>query len=373
MRFIRLAGFASLALAVLALAAPGAARACDIKIHDAALNQWPRNCYLLYLVHSNAANLTPAQEAMIKSVREKTFADANADVVKLNLDGSMLREDREFLSAQGCNGWPQLVILDKEGQQLARVSGAMDKKGLERLAERLGMLSPGARAVVLAPKSDEKTWKAAGEITAESLAAAGLKDLKVETLDTEAAANKELAAKYAPPKLPAMFLVTPRGETLASFPGDVTERQLGKSLDSSGRRDLTKTLDKGQVAMAFVYVSGKDKKANAAAEKIVKSAIKQADKLLKVKVGRVDVEADDASEALFIKNLGVKEGPAVVPVFGKGKHLEPLVGQELTEDNLMDRAGFMLQNCTCVLNPDALGEDLLLKWQGIDKRVKMER
>mgnify|MGYP000912429566 CR=1 FL=1 len=371
MRSPRLHLIASASLVLLALAAPGAARACDIKIYDAALNQWPRNYYLLYVVHNNSDKLTPAQEATIKEVREKTFADANADVVKLNLDGSMLREDREFLSSQGCNGWPQLVILDKGGATIARVSGAVDKKGLERLSERVGILSEGSRATVLAPKSDEKAWKAAGEITAEALAAAGMKELKPEVLDIDAEANKELAAKYAPPKLPTMFLVSPQGSTLASFRGDVKTADLDKAFDSPGRRELIKTLDQGKIAIAFVLVAGKDKKANAEAEKTVKESIKQSEKLLEIKVGRVDVSAEDPAEAVFLKNLQVKDLPAVVPVFGKGKRLEPLAGKELTVDALLDRAGFMLQNCTCVLNPDALGEDLLLKWKGIDNRVKV--
>jgi hypothetical protein len=170
-----------------------------------------------------------------------------------------------------------------------------------------------------------------------------------------------------------MFLVSPRGNTLATYPVDIKEKDLAKAFDSSARQDLTKTLDKGKYAIAFVVVTGKDKKANADAEKVVKSAIKQADKLLKIKVGRVDVEAGDADEAIFVKNLDVKNLPAVVPVFGKGKRLEALADKELTEENLLDRAGFMLQNCTCVLNPDALGEDLLLKWKGIDNRVKVDR
>jgi thioredoxin-related protein len=325
------------------------------------------------MVHSNAQNLTPAHEELVKKLREKQFADTNADVVKLNLDGSMLREDREFLSAQGCQGWPQLLILSKEGATIARVSGAVDKKGLERLSERLGMLSPGARATVLAPKSDEKAWKAAGEITAEALTAAGIKDVKPEILDTEAAANKEAAAKYAPPKLPAMFLVSPKGTLLTTFPADVKEAELAKAFESPARQDLTKTLEKEKLAIAFVFVTGKDKKANADAEKRLKAAIKQSEKLFKIKIGRVDVAVGDPAEAVFLKNLGVKEGPAVVAVFGKGKRLDPPLDAKFAEDDVLDRAGFMLQNCTCVLNPDALGEDLLLKWKGIDKRVKVER
>jgi len=134
---------------------------------------------------------------------------------------------------------------------------------------------------------------------------------------------------------------------------------------------LIKTLDKGKIAIAFVLVTGKDKKANAEADKTVKECVKQSEKLLEIKVGRVDVSADDQAEAVFLKNLQVRDLPAVVPVFGKGKRLEPLAGKELTVDALLDRAGFMLQNCTCVLNPDALGEDLLLKWKGIDNRVKV--
>jgi thioredoxin-related protein len=264
------------AAALLLAAAP--ARACDIKIHDAALNEWPRAYYLLYLVHSNTKPLTAAQEDLTKRLREKHFAEVNADVVKLNLDGSMLREDREFLSAQGCNGWPQVVILGKDGKEVVRTSGPLEKKDFTRLGERVGELSPGARALVLAPKSDEKAWKAAGEVSAEALAAAGLKDLKPELLDTGDAANQELAARYAPPALPAMFLVSPRGSLLASYPGEVKEAELLKAFDSPARKDLTKALEKA--AIAFIFVPGKDKKASSAAADRLKTAVKRGEKLL---------------------------------------------------------------------------------------------
>ena len=356
------------AAALLLAAAP--ARACDIKIHDAALNEWPRAYYLLYLVHSNAKPLTAAQEDLPKRLREKHFAEVNADVVKLNLDGSMLREDREFLSAQGCNGWPQVVILGKDGKEVVRTSGPLEKKDFTRLGERVGELSPGARALVLAPKSDEKAWKAAGEVSAEALAAVGLKDLKPELLDTGDAANKELAARYAPPALPAMFLVSPRGSLLASYPGEVKEAELLKAFDSPARKDLTKALEKA--AIAFIFVPGKDKKASSAAADRLKTAVKRGEKLFGIKIARLEVATGDRDEAVFLKNLEVQSGPAVVAVFGKGKRLEPLDGKFL-EDDILERAGFMIQNCTCVLNPDALGEDLLLKWKGVDQRVKMQR
>jgi len=358
------------AAALLLAVAP--ARACDIKIHDAALNEWPRAYYLLYLVHSNARPLTAAQEDLTKRLREKHFAEVNADVVKLNLDGSMLREDREFLSAQGCNGWPQVVILGKDGKEILRTSGApeKEKKDLARLGERVGELSPGARVLVLAPRSDEKAWKAAGEVSAEALAAGGLKDLKPELVDTEAAANKELAARYAPPTLPAMFLVSPKGALLATYPGEVKEAELLKAFDSSARKDLTKALEKA--AIAFIFVPGKDRKANSAASDRLKAAVKRGEKLFGIKIARLEVAADDRDEAVFLRNLEVQSGPAVVAVFGKGKRLEPL-DEKFVEDDILERAGFMIQNCTCVLNPDALGEDLLLKWKGVDKRVKMQR
>ena len=352
------------------LAGGGAAVACDIKIHEAAYKQWPREFYLLYLVHDGQAKLSPAQEQMAKNLREKHFKDTNADVIKLDLAGSMLREDREFLHAQGCGGWPQMIIMAKDGGVIARTSGKLGDRELRYLAERSGELSKDVRAVVLYRKSDPESLKQAEAVTAESLEKAELKGLKPELVDAEDPANKALAERFNPPKLPAMFLVSPRGNMLASFPGDIREEALAKSFDSPGRQQLTKALDRN--AITFVLVASRDKKANAEAEKKLKGAIRQADKLMKIRVGRVDVAGDDAAETVFLRNLGVKELPAIVPVFGKGKHLEPLADKELTEEALLDRAGFMLQNCTCVLDPSALGEDLMLKWKGIDEKVKVE-
>ncbi len=346
-----------------------AARACAIRIHEAAYKQWPREFYLLYMVYDGKHKLSAAQEKLAKDLREKHFKYVNADVIKLNRDGSMLREDREFLSAQGCGGWPQMVVLARDGKLLARASGKLGKRELRYLSDRAGMVPLGARAVILYRKSDAKSKTVAESVSMEKLAKTDLKVAKIEVLDAEAKANRKLAALYAPPEMPIMFLVSPRGTLLGTYPGDIKEKQLLKSFDSPGRQKLTKALDKN--AMTFVLVGSKDKKATAALRAKLKKPLAKARDLFKIKLELVEVDGTSKAEEVFIRNLGVKKLPAAVPVFGKGKHLEPL-SEKFKGDDVLDRAQFMITNCTCVLNPSALGEDLLLKWKGIDEKVREE-
>ena len=361
-----------LAVAAASLARP--ARACDIKIHEAAYKQWPREYYLLYMVYNNQNKLSDERVALAKKLREELLSEVNADVIKLNLDGSMLREDREFLSGQGCGGWPQMAILDKDGKILARASGKLGKRELRYLSERVGEapgvdykdteeMLKGARAVVLYLKSNPESLAEAEKVTAEALAEADFGEIPLERLDAEDPANKALADKLRPAGMPVMYLVSPRGHLLATFPGDISEADLVKTFDSPARQKLTKVLEKN--AMAFVFVSGEDKKANEAFLARLKPDVAKSEKLCELDLEIVEVDATDPLEKLFVKNMYVEKAPVVVPVFGKGKHLEPLA--EFTEDDIIGRAQFMLQNCTCVLNPSALGEDLMLLWKGVDE------
>ncbi len=356
-------------LLVTALGNTGDALACDIKIHEAAYKQWPREFYLLYMVHDNKAKLSPAQEKLSKDLRAKHFEHTNADVIKLNRDGSMLREDREFLSAQGCGGWPQLVIFDKDGKVVTRASGKLGKRELRYLSERAGIVEKGGKVVILYKKSDASSKERADGVTEEKLAKADLKGLTIERLDAEDPKNKKLAEKFKPPTLPIMFLVSPRGTLLKTYPGETKEKDLVKTFDSPGRQKLTKALDK--TAMTFVLVTGKDKKANKQMVEAFKKPLAKAAKLFKLKLEVVEVDGTSETEKTFVKNLAVTKFPAAVPVFGKGKHLEPMTGK-IKEDEVLARTQFMIQNCTCVLNPSALGEDLMLKWKDIDDKVREE-
>ncbi len=340
------------------------ARACDTKIHEAAYKQWPREFYLLYIVHDRQSKLTARQQEMAKDLREKHFEHINAEVMKLNRDEPMLREDREFLSAQGCGGWPQLIVLAKDGKVLARASGKLGKRELLYFSERAGPLEKDARGIILYRKSDARSKKRAQAVTDEKLAGAGLKDLKVELLDAESPENRKLAEKFKPPQLPIMFLVSPRGHLLQTHPGDTQEKDLVKSFDSPGRRKLTKALE--AAAMTFVLVGGKDKQAAGKMAKEFRARLAKAARLFKIKLELVEVDGTSKDEESFVRNLGVKKFPSAVPVFGKGKRREPMTG-EIKDDQLLAHTRLMVQNCTCALNPSAIGEDLMLKWKGIDK------
>jgi len=362
---------AALTTALLVCAALGArpARACNIKIHEAAYKQWPREFYLLYMVYDNKSKLSAENEKTAKNLSDKHLEHVNADVVKLNRDGSMLREDREFLSAQGCGGWPQLVVFDKNGEVVTRASGKLGKRELRYISERAGFVEKGGKVVILYKKSDPRSKQRADGVTEEKLAKADLEGLAIERLDAEDPKNKKLAEKFTPPKLPVMFLVSPRGSLLHSYPGETTEKDLVKTFDSPGRRKLIKALDKN--AMTFVMVGGKDKKATGKMIDAFKKPLAKATKLWELKLEIVEVDGTSEEEKLFVKNLGITKLPAAVPVFGKGKHMPPLTGK-IEEDDVLARTQFMLQNCTCVLNPSALGEDLMLKWKGIDNKIAEE-
>jgi thioredoxin-related protein len=353
------------------LAAAGGpqARACDIKIHEAAYKEWPRDYYLFYMIHDNKNKLAAGQNQLAKELQEKHLKHVNADVVKLNVDASMLREDRELLSSLGCGGWPQMVVFDKEGEVVSRASGKLGKRELRYFSERTGFVYEGYHAVIIYRKSDPRSKARAESVTPEKLAEVDLKGLKVKLVDGDDPANRKLAERFRPPKLPIILLVSPRGKLLESYPGDVQQEELLKSLDSPGRQKLTKALDK--TAMTFVLVRGKDNQANSKMLEQIKKPVAKAQKLFEIKVQVVEVDGTSKEEKTFVKNLDAKQLPAAVPVFGKGKHIEPMTGK-ITEDDVLARTQFMIQNCTCVLNPRALGEDLLLKWKGVDGRVADE-
>jgi hypothetical protein len=347
--------------------------ACNIKVHEAAYKQWPRQFYLLYAVHNNGSKLNPAQKKMLKSLRNKHFEQINADVIQLNTDGSMLREDREFLSSQGCGGWPQLAVFDKKGKLLSRASGKMGKREMLYLSERVGETNQGGKICLLYRKSDPASLKRAAKVTPEKLAAADLKGYKIELLDAEDPKNAAIAKRFAPPKMPIMYLVSPRGRLVATYAGDIKQEKLLKDFDSPGRQALTKALDK--TPMAFVIISGQDKKANAKFNAKIKAGIAKAKKLFEIEPAMAEVDGADAKEKFLLKNLNIsaKDLPLAIPVFGKGKVLEvnPITLKS-NEDDILGAAQVMLANCTCTLNPDGLGEDLLLKWKEIDDKIREE-
>jgi hypothetical protein len=281
----------------------------------------------------------------------------------------MLREDREFLSSQGCGGWPQMIVFDKDGKVLARASGKLGKRELRYLSERAGEIPEGAKAVIIYRADNEESKTRAESVTAQKMTDADMKGVKLEVLEAGSEAGKKLAERFSPPKMPIMFLVSPRGNLLATYPVDVKEEKLVANFDSPGRQKLIKALDK--TAMTFVLVTGEDKKAAAKMRDQFKTHLAKGSKLFNIQLQIVEVDGTSAAEKLFITNLGVTKMPAAVPIFGKGKHLEPMTGK-ITEDGVLARAQFMIQNCTCVLNPAALGEDLMLKWKGIDEKVQEE-
>jgi hypothetical protein len=81
---------------------------------------------------------------------------------------------------------------------------------------------------------------------------------------------------------------------------------------------------------------------------------------------------NDPAEALFVKTLlhgeaQTNAGPVVFPIFGRGRALAALSGQQLTAKVIRDAANFLCGACSCEVKELNPGKDLLLaaNWNSI--------
>jgi hypothetical protein len=85
-------------------------------------------------------------------------------------------------------------------------------------------------------------------------------------------------------------------------------------------------------------------------------------------VSSVTVDRHDPRERLLLSFLGTQpEGPDWVGVvFGRGKFMPPLEGEEITAAGIKSLLATVAADCTCTQSPARLGADLLMRWEVAD-------
>ena len=215
----------------------------------------------------------------------------------------------------------------------------------------------------------------------------------------------DLAGKFAPEytklwarqpaQKPLPWLVAWRPDADANLPdawsGPLTEENLRRLLDSPARQQLVDKLSHGTTAV-FLVLAGADEAANAKAVALLDKELPRLAKQvqlpepspegpqirtgvpLKVEFAVLKLKRADPGEQALIrsllsseKELAKVQGPIVLPVFGRGRVLCSLFGDDLNLEALKGVVRFMCGECSCQLKELNPGTDLLIAadWQDL--------
>ena len=187
--------------------------------------------------------------------------------------------------------------------------------------------------------------------------------------------------------IPAHLVFTPRGTVM--FSGLVDTAAFHALIDSPARKEIAELLA-GDHTGVLLFLPGSDEKANQKAEKAVgefqnglrDGSIKlrpnadpallgddpTAEKEPEYNVGVVKVSRGDPKERLLVESLLEIEPdlrefdkPMVFVVYGRGRALEPYIGDGITVDNLAAVVEFICGACSCTVKDQNPGMDLLTR------------
>lgn len=172
----------------------------------------------------------------------------------------------------------------------------------------------------------------------------------------------------APPELPVVVLSGRGSASLRRLNFVVDHWEPGPTgqdlevLKSSPAREAIKE-EVGQRLAVLVHVPGSDNQDDSA-EDAIESVVRKWSEREALGVGVIRVERSDERERLLLSFMGVRRtGPDWVGVvFGRGKLMPPLKGEEITEENLNALLETLVGECSCLQSPTALGIDLPMDW-----------
>lgn len=241
-------------------------------------------------------------------------------------------------------------------------------------------------------------------------------NLVVRFTDTQQTAPGDFADHGALPKPGRARLIVRRpaggAEHAPIWSVPLTVQAVEKLVDSPARRELARQLLDGESAV-WILLEGGERRADDTAAALLEEQLKRLQATLKLPEALVDqaghpaladskpevrlsfsmlrVAREDAAEAFLVASLigppahggdtQAPEGrscagripalprcagrilalPVVVPVFGRGRALDPLAGEDINEANINRAARFLVGPCSCqakALNP---GHDLLMR------------
>jgi hypothetical protein len=182
--------------------------------------------------------------------------------------------------------------------------------------------------------------------------------------------------------------------------GDATVENANRIVQSPVRRELTKRILTGQSAIWLLVESGDPKKDDAAEKALIEDAEKatgnlelpegvigkndtealqqarpgeeenvlRSDVPLKIGFSVTRISRLDSAEEPFLQMLLNLENdlgeyaaePMAFPVFGRGRILEPLIGQGLNYDNVIEHSAYLTGACSCEVKDQNPGIDLLM-------------
>lgn len=171
------------------------------------------------------------------------------------------------------------------------------------------------------------------------------------------------------------------------FAGQATADDLPAIADSPARQEIVRQLGTGQPSVLLV-LTGANAAANDAALAAVDETIARggAGKIEPAKLGsdpaaapaeppsvalgRVVISVADERERWLVRMLAHVEPdlaefdgqPMVFAVYGRGRAMEPYIGEGITADNLSECVSFILGSCSCQVKDQNPGVDLLTRW-----------
>ena len=93
---------------------------------------------------------------------------------------------------------------------------------------------------------------------------------------------------------------------------------------------------------------------------------------LKIHFSTIAVSRNDPAEEIFISMLlrhsprmhSVADQPIAIPIFGRGRVLEGMIGQDLTLENTLGASSYLCSACSCQVKEENPGLDMLMavKW-----------
>jgi hypothetical protein len=191
--------------------------------------------------------------------------------------------------------------------------------------------------------------------------------------------------------LPLVVLISPLyyGNSEPLWTAALDEKAVSVLLDSQVRRELVTRLTGGDTAVWLFMPSGDEQK-DQEARKVLEDALKEletelklpheldesdteydmplsGDVELKIQFSVLDLDYEDPTEALIMSivrsGLGedIKDSlPAAIPVYGRGRALMILDGEQLVPDNIAELCYFLVGPCSCQVKQQNPGVDLFI-------------
>jgi len=243
----------------------------------------------------------------------------------------------------------------------------------------------------------QKTLKALEECSASS--ENGYANFFIRTVDLNTEKDEDTLkvwSKHSSVALPAIVLHYPMQapDAPSAWSGPLTVENVQRIVSSPARTELVKRLQAGEASIWVLVECGSAEQNTAAAEMLSKVLPQQkrtvtldppddpyateqpdpekpkpAGKELTIAFSLQRVAANDPADSVFVQMLrGVQEPaanmPVVYPVFGQGRALCGLTGEDLVVEALEGVCRFVAGPCSCQVNDQNPGRDLLLwaKW-----------